>query len=269
MFTAERRRAIVDMVRTSGAVSLHDLAQAFGASEVTVRRDIRALEEQGLLDRRRGGAVWPGGYSQEPTYEQKRIVAAEQKAAIAHLAATFVEEDDAVIIGAGTTTRELARRLVRLPHLTVVTNSLLVAQTLAHSRAEVVVTGGYLRGSTYALVGTAAERSLTGLRVRRAFLSGNGLTRERGLSTPNMQAASVDQAIVESAQEVVVLADHTKVGSDTMFRTVEPGRIAHLITDDRTAEAEIEGFRALGIAVHVAPTGPEAAGKSLEEPAAD
>lgn len=252
MFAAQRRQSILDLVRIRGAVSLHDLAAAVGSSEVTVRRDIQALESEGLLDRRRGGAALPGGLSHEQSYRQKTLVAAVEKAAIADLSAALVQEGDAIVIGAGTTTEEFARRLVGMKDLTVVTNSLLVAQVLARTSADVVMTGGSLRGSTYSLVGGAAEHSLAQVRVARAFLSGNGLTAERGLSTPNLHVASVDRAIAEAAQEVVVLADHTKLGSDTMFQTVPTARITHLVTDGGAAPELLSAFRASGVRLHVA-----------------
>ncbi len=253
MFAAERRQAIVELVHASGAVSLRDLATAVASSEVTVRRDILALESEGLIARRRGGATLPGGLSHEQSYRQKSRVASAEKAAIADLAAELICEGDAVVIGAGTTTEELARRLVRMKDVTVVTNSLVVAQVLARTAIEVVMTGGSLRGSTYALVGGAAEQSLARLRVQRAFISGNGLTAERGLSTPNMLAASVDQAIVGAAHEVVVLADHTKLGNDTMFQTVPVSKITHLVTDEGADPAMLTTIRGAGVKVHVAP----------------
>lgn len=224
------------MVRANGAVSLRELARVVQTSEVTVRRDVRALEAEGLLDRRHGGAVLPGGFTRESGFPQKSHLATAEKTAIADLAASFVEEGEAIVVGAGTTTQELARRLARVPGLTVVTNSLLVAQALAHAnRVEVVMTGGTLRGSNYALVGSGAEQSLQGLRVSRAFLSGSGLTAERGLSTSNMLSASVDRALVQAAAEVVVLADHTKLGTDTMFQTVPTDVITRLVTDEPRA----------------------------------
>ncbi|WP_179817367.1 DeoR/GlpR family DNA-binding transcription regulator [Allostreptomyces psammosilenae] len=248
------------MVRANGAVSLRELARVVQTSEVTVRRDVRALEAEGLLDRRHGGAVLPGGLSREPNYPHKTHLATAEKSAIADLAAGLVEEGDAVVVGAGTTTQELARRLARVPGLTVVTNSLLVAQVLAHAnRVEVVMTGGTLRGSNYALVGSGAEQSLAGLRVRRAFLSGSGLTAERGLSTSNMLAASVDRALVQAAGEVVVLADHSKIGTDTMFQTVPTEAITHLVTDEpppgHPAAAQLEALADRGVDVLRAPTG--------------
>nr|WP_265737333.1 DeoR/GlpR family DNA-binding transcription regulator [Actinacidiphila yanglinensis] len=242
MFAAERRQLILEMVRANGAVSLRELARVVQTSEVTVRRDVRALEAEGLLDRRHGGAVLPGGFTRESGFPQKSHLATAEKTAIADLAAGLVQEGEAIVVGAGTTTQELARRLARVAGLTVVTNSLLVAQALAHAnRVEVVMTGGTLRGSNYGLVGSGAEQSLQGLRVSRAFLSGAGLTAERGLSTSNMLSASVDRALVQAAAEVVVLADHTKLGTDTMFQTVPTDRITHLVTDDPEPDDERAG----------------------------
>ncbi|MFW6694726.1 DeoR/GlpR family DNA-binding transcription regulator [Streptomyces sp. MAR4 CNX-425] len=252
------------MVRANGAVSLRELARVVQTSEVTVRRDVRALEAEGLLDRRHGGAVLPGGFTRESGFPQKSHLATAEKTAIADLAAGFVEEGEAVVVGAGTTTQELARRLARIPGLTVVTNSLLVAQALAHAnRVEVVMTGGTLRGSNYALVGSGAEQSLQGLRVSRAFLSGSGLTAERGLSTSNMLSASVDRALVQAAAEVVVLADHSKLGTDTMFQTVPTDVITRLVTDepppaDERAATELQALADQGVQIAVA--GPEQPG---------
>lgn len=258
------------MVRANGAVSLRELARVVQTSEVTVRRDVRALEAEGLLDRRHGGAVLPGGFARESGFPQKSHLATAEKTAIADLAAGFVEEGEAIVVGAGTTTQELARRLARVPGLTVVTNSLLVAQALAHAnRVEVVMTGGTLRGSNYALVGSGAEQSLQGLRVSRAFLSGSGLTAERGLSTSNMLSASVDRALVQAAAEVVVLADHTKLGTDTMFQTVPTDVITRLVTDeppghDDRAATELQALADQGVQIAVA--GGPGAGAAQQAP---
>ncbi|CAM5356203.1 DeoR/GlpR transcriptional regulator OS=Streptomyces tendae OX=1932 GN=GUR47_16175 PE=4 SV=1 [Streptomyces tendae] len=246
------------MVRANGAVSLRELARVVQTSEVTVRRDVRALEAEGLLDRRHGGAVLPGGFTRESGFPQKSHLATAEKTAIADLAAGLVEEGEAIVVGAGTTTQELARRLARVPGLTVVTNLLLVAQALAHAnRVEVVMTGGTLRGSNYALVGSGAEQSLQGLRVSKAFLSGSGLTAERGLSTSNMLSASVDRALVQAAAEVVVLADHSKLGTDTMFQTVPTDVITRLVTDespghDDRAATELQALADQGVQIAVA-----------------
>jgi len=248
MFAVQRRRLILERVQAQGVVTLRELARAVEASEVTVRRDLRLLEQEGLLVRRRGGAALPQERGPASSRENR------EKRAIAELAATLVENGDAVLLGAGTTTQQLADQLVGVPGLTVVTNSLLVGEALARSpQTGVVMTGGSLHGSTYALVGSAAEQSLTGLRARRAFLSGDGLTTEWGLSTATMSAAGVDRAIAQAAQEVLVLADHTKLGTDSLFQTVPPERVAHLVTDELADPAILARFAAAGVTVHVAP----------------
>ena len=253
MFPALRRSRILDLVQSNGAVSLRELAAAVGSSEVTVRRDLRALEAEGVLTRRHGGAVLLGGLTHEASYSHKSHVAEQEKQAIAAAAVALVDPGDAIAIGAGSTTHAFARHLTRMRDLTVVTNSLLVANVLSrHGGPEVIMTGGALRVSIFALVGPIAEQSIARLRVRRAFISGNGLTATRGLSTPNMQVAAVDRAMVAAAEEVVVLADHTKVGVDTMVQTVEPARITHLVSDDQADATELRALTDHGVQVHVA-----------------
>ena len=232
-------------------------------SEVTVRRDLRLMESQGLLDRRHGGAAAPGALSHEPSYSEKSQVAGAEKIAIGELAAGLVSDGDAIAIGAGTTTQAFVRRLAHFRELTVMTNSLLVAQALARSRGvEVVMTGGSLRGSIFALVGTAAEQSFASMRLHKAFISGNGLSAERGLSTPNLLVAGVDRALVAAAEQVIVLADHTKIGVETMARTVPAEQIDHLVTAGPVPAGELERFRAIGVQVHVAPVIGEPPGDS-------
>jgi len=252
VFADERRQVILELVRTNGAVSLKELARIVKTSEVTIRRDLNFLAAEGLLSRRHGGAVPADGFTHEPTYIEKSHQAAEEKAAIADFAAGLVAEGDAIVIGAGTTTQALARRLSRVTSLTVVTNSLLVGQALARSRGvDVVMTGGTLRGSIYALVGGAAEQSLAGMRTKRAFISGNGLSAERGLSTPNVLVAGVDRALAAAAEQVIVLADHTKIGMDTMVQTVPPHRIDRVITDDKAPPDEVCRLREQGVQVEI------------------
>ncbi len=253
MLAVERRQAVLTAVRAHGAASIRQLARLAGVSEVTVRRDLRLLEESGHVVRHHGGAVVAGGIAHEPSYSDKSHVAAPEKAAIAERAATLVDDGDAVVLGAGTTTEALARRLTGLRELTVVTPSLLVAQALTRSPGiEVHVTGGALRGSIHAMVGGATEQALAGLRTPKAFLSGNGLTTAHGLSTPNMLVARVDRAIAAAAEQVIVLADHTKIGADTMVQTVPATRISVLVTDDGADASELEGLRGAGVRVLVA-----------------
>ncbi len=254
MFGPERHRRIVEHLRGHGSATLREIAALTGSSEVTARRDLRALEAQGRLVRRHGGAVLESaGPAQEPPYAAKARIAAAEKAAIAEAAAALVRPGDAIVIGPGTTTRALARRLVDHSDLTVVTNSLLVADAFMDaSGVEVLVTGGSLRASIHALVGPETERYLSGLRTVRAFISGNGVTAERGLTTPNPTVASADQALARAAREVVVLADRTKIGHDTMCQTLPTEAMPRLIVDGGADADELARLRELGVGVHVA-----------------
>lgn len=252
MFAAERRSAIAEIVRASGAVSIRVLAEKVNASEVTVRRDLRSLEAAGLILRQHGGAMSVQEQLSEPTYAEKRHTASEEKAAIARRAATFVHDGDAIVVGAGTTTMALAQQLRDRSELTVMTNSLLVAQSFADSpRIEVILTGGMLRGSIFAMVGTAAEEALAGLRADLTFLSGNGLSAENGLSTPNQMVASIDRAMAAAGRKVVVLADYTKFERDSVVQTVPSKDVDHLVTDSRAPRAELDRMRALSIDVQI------------------
>lgn len=252
MFAPERRQRILDLLRINGTASLAQLARHVDTSEVTVRRDLRVLEEQGLLNRRHGGAVLLDT-SPESTFAEKAHVAAAEKAAIAHRAVDLVRDGEAIALGSGTTIQALARRLSHARDLTVVTNSVLVASALLKARGvEVLMTGGTLRGPTAALVGTTAERSLDGLRTVRAFLSGDGVSAGRGLSTHVAAVAGIDRALAATAAEVVVLADNTKIGTDSTCLAVPSSDIGRLITDAAADPAPVARFAERGVEVTIA-----------------
>lgn len=247
-FAARRRELIVELLRVHGTMALRDLADRLRVSEVTVRRDVRILEAQGVLDRRRGGASLPGHRG-----PRRDDAPTPELAAIARTAAALVTEGDAIVLGPGEAVAALAAELVRRTGLTVVTNFLRAARILAEAPGvEVVVTGGTLRGAELALVGGAAEQALEGLRVRRAFVSGHGVTAERGVSTANAAVAGVERALADCAEEVIVLADHTRIGVDAVVQTVAPEYIGHLVTDSNADPEVLLTLEDMGTTVHVA-----------------
>lgn len=259
MFTEERRQIILSALAMHGSMSVGDLSRLVRSSEITVRRDLRALEEANRIVRRRGGAMALGLAMDEPTYLEKSAVAAEEKVAIARAAAAMVQDGDAVMLCAGTTTRALARLLTR-KRIMVATNSLLVADELHQaSDVEVFLVGGLLRGNIRAVVGGEAEKAISRLRFHKLFLSGNGLTAANGLSTPNMHVASLDRAAVDAAKEVIALVDHTKVGVDSMVQTVPTRRLHTVVTDGRADPGELALLRDDGVEVLVADPEPTAA----------
>lgn len=256
MSVDERRRRILATVQARGSVSLREVAELAGISEVTARRDLRMLADQGLVRRTHGGAALTHPLTREPSYVEKATQAAPEKQAIALAAAALVGDEDAIALGAGTTTLALARHLTTRQDLTVLTTSLLVCEALLQaSGVQVLVSGGSLRASTHALVGPMAEQSLQGLYVGTLFVSGNGLSAARGLSTPDVLAAAVDRKLAECAASIVVLADHTKIGVEAVSQTLPCARMDRIITDDQADPEELRRLQEAGVAVTVVSTG--------------
>jgi DeoR/GlpR family transcriptional regulator of sugar metabolism len=251
----ERRQRILDAARSRGTVSARELSASLGISEVTIRRDIRQMAEEGHLRRTRGGAMVAPALAHEPSSHEKALEAGQEKAAIAVVAAGMVANGESIILGPGTTMLALARELVDRRDLTVVTNSLLVPPALgAAPGVELLLVGGTVRPSIDAVLGPATERALRSLRAGIAFVSGSGFSAERGLTTPNLLVAATDQAIVEAAARVVVLADRTKIGREAMFQTIPAQRVDILLTDDGADAEELERLRDVGVEVRVAAT---------------
>ncbi|SCL19400.1 transcriptional regulator, DeoR family [Micromonospora nigra] len=236
MLAQQRQAAILDRVRAAGGVRVTELAAEFGVSDMTIRRDLDLLHDRGLLAKVHGGATLTGpGSTDEPGFHAKSVRQSAEKAAIAARAATLVRPGAAVALSAGTTTAELARHLVDVPGLTVVTNSLPVAEILhAGGRDDqtVVLTGG-VRTPSDALVGPLAVGAVRSLHLDMLFLGVHGITERAGFTTPNLMEADTDRALVAAADRLVVLADHTKWGTVGISSIVPLGAAHLLITDDR------------------------------------
>jgi DeoR/GlpR family transcriptional regulator of sugar metabolism len=212
----QRRSRIAELVALEGAVRVSELVDRLGVSDMTIRRDIEQLAASGLVERVHGGAVAPDGgrRSEEPGFAAKSLLQRAQKRAIAQRAARLVEPGSAIGISAGTTTVELARHVASVPDLTVVTNSLPVAQVLHESGAHgqnVILTGG-MRTPSDALVGPLSVAALDVLHVDLLFLGSHGIDSRAGLTTPNLVEVETNRAFIRAALRVVVLADSTKWG---------------------------------------------------------
>ncbi|MEV0896197.1 DeoR/GlpR family DNA-binding transcription regulator [Actinoplanes sp. NPDC049802] len=235
MLAQQRQAAILDRVRATGGVRVTELASEYGVSDMTIRRDLEALADRGLLSKVHGGAttVSPGS-AHEPGFAAKSVRQRGEKTAIAMRAAALVSPGDAVALSAGTTTAELAQRLVDVPSLTVVTNSIPVADVFYRAGRPdqtVVLTGG-TRTPSDALVGPVAVAAIGTLHLDMLFLGVHGMSERAGYTTPNLMEADVNRALVEAAERLVVLADHTKWGTVGISSIVPLARADVLITDD-------------------------------------
>src|SRR3954449_6238270 len=231
----QRQERILEEVRGRGGARVSHLVELLAVSDMTVRRDIAALARRGLVARVHGGATAISGRStEEPGFEAKFSLQTSQKAAIATAAAALVGPGDSVAISGGTTTYAVALELRRVPDLTVVTNSIPVADLLhAHHRDDlrVLLTGG-TRTPSDALVGPLAVAALRSLHVDWLFLGVHGVDERAGLTTPNLVEAEANRALIAAARRVVVTADSTKwgvVGLSSMARLDE---VDVLVTDD-------------------------------------
>ncbi|GIJ23127.1 DeoR/GlpR family DNA-binding transcription regulator [Micromonospora lutea] len=234
MLAQQRHAAILDRVRATGAARVGELAAEFGVSDMTIRRDLDLLHERGLLAKVHGGAT-VAGVTDEPGFRVKSVRQQAEKTAIAARAAQLVRPGSAIALSAGTTTAELARHLVDVPALTVVTNSLRVADILherGHADQTVVLTGG-VRTPSDALVGPLAVGAIRTLHLDLLFLGVHGITERTGFTTPNLTEAETNRALVAAADRLVVLADHTKWGTVGISAITDLGTADVLITDDR------------------------------------
>ena len=239
MLPSQRQRIILEELRRLDAVRVSDLTALLQVSDMTVRRDLDALERQGLLEKVHGGASRPSrGGVEEPNFESKQFQEQIEKESIAKLAASLVRPGQAIGLSAGSTTFALAHALRDVAGITVVTNAPPLAEVLwRNGRADqtIVLTGG-IRTPSNALVGPVAVGSLRGLNLDIVFLGVHGMDLRSGFTTPNLLEAETDRALVATGRRLVVVADHTKWGV-VGISTIAPLSGAHtLVTDDRLGE---------------------------------
>jgi DeoR/GlpR family transcriptional regulator of sugar metabolism len=236
----QRRALIVERLREHGAVRVSELMQELGVSDMTVRRDLEVLEGQGHLVKVHGGATLQRESAvHEPGFDTKRTLEHEAKVAIAHVAAVMVEPGMAVAVSAGTTTYEVCRRLLEVPRLTVVTNSVPAAEVLYHggrSDQTIILSGG-VRTPSDALVGPFAVSALRAVNVDLVFLGVHGMHPRAGYTTPNMLEAETNQALIETGGRLIVTADSTKWGV-TGVSTIAPLSAADTVITDRRLNAQ-------------------------------
>lgn len=229
----QRQDYILRRVRDEGVVRVTDLSDTLGVSDMTIRRDLGRLQQRGLLEKTHGGAAaLPGSALYEPGFRVKSSLMQAEKNAIADAAAELVTPGMAIGLSAGTTTYLLALRLVDVAELTVVTNSIPVADVL-HRRGRrdqmVILTGG-VRTPSDALVGPLADASLRSVHLDMVFMGTHGMY-GRGFTTPNILEAETNRALIDAGRRLLVLADHSKWGVVGISTIAELERADRLITD--------------------------------------
>jgi DeoR/GlpR family transcriptional regulator of sugar metabolism len=232
----ERRQRVLDLVSRRGFVALTDLAAAIQVSESTIRRDLDYWNQQGVLKRTHGGAIYLGDGSTLPALEERSTSQIEEKRAIARAAAARIRDGDAILLDGGTTTLEVARLLVGRS-LQIVTNSLPIANLFASSReTDLVIVGGYVFPKTGVALGPLTVRMMEDIHVHQTILSVGGIT-AKGLFNSNLLLVETERQMMRCADEVIVVADHTKIGRQALAFLCELAAVDTLIVDrDLTAD---------------------------------
>ena len=232
MYAEERQQVILERARSKGRVDVTALAESFAVTAETIRRDLTVLERHGVLRRVHGGAIPIERLGFEPAVSARETIMTSEKERIAKAALAELPDEGSILIDAGTTTGQLADLLPMDRDLTVVTHSVNLAMQLANRpNLTVMLVGGRLRSRTLASVDAWALQALEDVHVEVAFMATNGLSPDRGLTTPDMAEAQVKRAAIASARRCVLLCDHTKAGIDHFARFANLSEIDTLITD--------------------------------------
>lgn len=258
MLKAARHKEIVALVQSGGIVEVNALAQRFQTSPITIRRDLIELQERGLLERTRGGAVSgeviAEGWAryESISYAEREREQFREKRAIAELAAQLVSDGDCILVNGGTTSRHLAEALRGHQNLHVVTNGLTVAMEFARSQnAAVYLLPGMVDFRKMASVSRPAPGSLDDITVRAAFLGVHGIS-PAGIGMLSPEEAAMNRAFIEAAQTVNVLVDSSKFDSQAIFRICEMSRVTRVVTDTGLAPAIRQALEAQGVEVLLA-----------------
>lgn len=238
MLTEQRHEEILRLLKEKGSVTVTELTVLLDASESTIRRDISAMDQEGLLTRVFGGAVanGTGSLSHEPTVEQKRILFQKEKHLIARFAASLIRPEEVVFLDAGTTTGAMIGYLTQT-EATFVTNAAAHAQQLAAKGLRVYLIGGMLKRTTEAVVGSQAVLALQSWHFSRGFFGINGIEKKAGFTTPDAEEALVKKTALAQSRECFVLADHSK------FDRISAAAVAGLSAAEILTDGVPEGYR--------------------------
>ena len=253
--TVARRAQILDEIESKGQVAVADLSQEFGVSEVTIRNDLAQLEKQNMLIRARGGAIKIKlqNIGVDSPLSDKMREHFKEKQQIGQAAAKLISEGDTIILDSGTTTAEIAKNLDELKELTIITNAINIATILADKNDfNVFMPGGMLRKKSLSLVGVMAEENINRYYCDKLFLGVDGIDREHGLSTPNVEEAHVNRMMIDISKKVIVVTDSSKFFR-RRFASIAPiTKIDILVTDSGISNQDKVMLEQAGIEVIIA-----------------
>src|SRR6266508_1765968 len=236
--TYERRQSVLDILRKQPGLRVPELAMALDVSEGTVRNDLNALEEQGVLIRVHGGAVLnQQDHFQNNSFVRRYQQNAAAKLAIARAAAVLVNDGDSILMDASSTAYYFAKALAERRRLRVMTNGFEVARELAQNSSNtVILIGGVVNNESSSVTGLLSEKIIEELKIQKAFLSCSEFSLEHGMTEVHLAEAQLKRKVIESAQILYALVDSSKFGKEDLTPFARPQQIAHLFTDSNMTD---------------------------------
>jgi DeoR family transcriptional regulator, aga operon transcriptional repressor len=248
--------AILDVLSERGTVSLADLADSLAISPATARRDLADLADQRLIVRTHGGARLIDSRSELPVNLRDTKFSEAKRAIAAAVADLIPKQRYAVALSGGSTAANVARALAHHGELTIVTNSLTIAQLVTtYPQMKVVMTGGILRPESLELVGVLAENTFNAINLGTAILGTDGISADGGVTTHDETEARTNNAMVTHAQRVIVVADGSKIGRLALAQVTTIEQVDLLVTDSAADPGELDALRAAGVTVIVVDAG--------------
>ena len=256
MLPEARRRAILSHLARVGSETIINLSSRYHVSTMTIRRDLKSLQQAGYLTMTHGGAIYDGDtFQQNETHhiERATIRAAEKRAIGRYVAEHFVDDDDVLFLDSGTTVRAMIPFLKERPNLTVASNSARTLEALYRHLPDTTIlcTGGLLGAAAQSFVGPVAERFFEDFFARKAFISGVGFSIQSGLADSQMLDTAVKKAMIRSADAVIVMIDSSKIGHTAMVQVLAAPGIQTLVTDDGIFDDRREEILQYDIDLHV------------------
>ena len=252
MTLAERHQFILSRIQQDQYINVVELCNTLKVSSVTIRKDLKLLEDKNLLFRTHGGATINNPYTVDRPVNEKEKLQSVEKSKIGIAAAKLLKDGDSIVVASGTTLLYFVKNIPTSMHLTAVTSSLDMAnEFLRCADIEVIQLGGLLRRSSSSVVGIYAERILQDFYFNTLFLGVDGIDMEHGLTTTNAMEAHLNREMIKVSQKVVVLADSTKFGKRGFGKICGFEDVDHIITDKGISQQMLNHFEGLGVTVTV------------------
>ncbi len=243
----KREQKILEMLQQQQKLSIDEISEMFGITPSSVRRQLRDMEEKGMVTRTYKGVMLAPDWQFDEDVRSRRYLQISEKKAIAKKALEYIRERDVILLGNGTTILEVAKQLKNRVNLIVTTTSVPVAAELYNNPGlEVQMVGGIVRPYTGSIVGPQSLRFLEGIHFNKAFIGADSISLENGISTPNQIEVDIDRFVIEHSQKVFVLADHSKFDKVTLAHVTDLGKVDYIITDEGNDSRCVEELKRRG-----------------------